>query len=151
MNRLRRTVRMPIVTAAAVAVAAAAAPLRLLRHHRQQQRLTINGVKTKVINLYYKWVMALFKQISNTLFNMKKRNRKGRGRERDGEREAASEIHIFISHFSIDVCAQQYSQYSHCELYAKNDYIFHEFRGRLAHSLTIGLVLFSISSILWVK
>lgn len=82
MNRLRRTVRMPIVTAAAVAVAAAAAPLRLLRHHRQQQRLTINGVKTKVINLYYKWVMALFKQISNTLFNMKKRNRKGRGRER---------------------------------------------------------------------
>lgn len=54
MNRLRRTVRMPIVTAAAVAVAAAAAPLRLLRHHRQQQRLTINGVKTKVINLYYK-------------------------------------------------------------------------------------------------
>lgn len=62
-------------------------------------------------------------------------------------RQPAKYIYLFPIFLST-YARNHNSQYSHCELYAKNDYIFHEFRGRLAHSLTIGLVLFSISPIL---
>lgn len=58
MNRAHRVV----VQAAAVVASYWDQKVR-----QRRRRLTINGVKTKVINLYYKWVMTSFKQISNTL------------------------------------------------------------------------------------
>lgn len=130
----------------AVAVAAAAATLRLLRQCRQQQRFTINGVKTKVINLYYKWVMTLFKQISNTLLNLKNQEEGDGEREREAGQQSTS-TYFAVFYRRMRAARTHNSQYSHCDCMRRTITVFHEFRGKLAHSVTIEFVLFSISFI----